>query len=350
MDGEALRHSHILIVAGESELADLLGALHPLGYVNVRSTSDASEIVAEYDRSVTDLVIVDVEMPSGLQALEQIGARIPQDDPVPVLALIGSDPQERLRARWQGAKDFIPKPIELTEVLTRVAMALEIRFLRLQVLGDRARRLDFLVDDVARARTRSLEEIQVELLERFAKTADYHDFPEVGHVERVADLSAMIATQLGFPQERADLIGRAALLHDIGKIGISESIWRKPERLTPEEFEQVKSHTEIGAGILAEGRSPLLWLAEEIAHNHHEHWDGNGYLGLAGEAIPIAGRIVAIADAYDALTHDRPYRQARSEEEALDELRRESGHHFDPKVVDAFLQVRATPEFSALYG
>ncbi|MCJ7831942.1 MAG: HD domain-containing protein, partial [Actinobacteria bacterium] len=308
------------------------------------------QVIASYDESTTDLVIIDIEMPSGMQALEHVRARIPQDDPVPILALLGPDPQERLRALAKGARDFIAKPVEVTEVLTRVEAALETRFLQLQLLGDRARRIDFLVDDVARARTHSLEEIQMELLERFAQTADYRDSPEVGHRERVADLSGMIAAEMGFPAERADLIARAALLHDIGKIGIPESIWRKPDRLTPEEFEQVKEHTEIGAGILSEGRSPLLWLAEEIAHTHHEHWDGNGYLGLAGEAIPVAGRIVAIADAYDALTHDRPYREARSEEVALGELGRESGYHFDPKVVDAFLQVRATPEFRALYG
>lgn len=349
MDGEALKHSHILMLAGESELAELTGALEPLGYVNLRSTHDAGAIITLYDQAQPDLVIVDVDMPSGVQALEQVRARIPEDDPVPILCLIDIDPQKRLRALGKGAKDFIAKPIEHTEVLTRVATVLETRFLQIQVLGDRARRLDFLIDDVARARTHSLEEIQVELLERFAKTAEYRDSPEFGHRERVADLSRMIATQLGFPSERADLVGRAALLHDIGKIGVPESIWSKPDRLTAEEFEQVKAHTKIGADILSEGRSPLLWLAEEIAHTHHEHWDGNGYLGLAGEAIPVAGRVVAIADAYDALTHDRPYRKARLEEEAIEEIGRESGHHFDPKVVESFMKVRETAEFKELY-
>ena len=348
MDGEALKHSQILIVAGEPERADLTGALEPLGYVNLRSTHDAGAIIAFYDQAKPDLVIVDIDMPSGSQALEQLRDRIPEDDPVPILCLTEADPQKRLRALGRGAKDFIAKPIEHTEVLTRVATVLETRFLQLQVLGDHARRIDFLVDDVARARTRSLEEIQVELLERFAKTAEYGDLPGFGHRERVANLSRMIATELGFPTERADLIGRAALLHDIGKIGIPESIWSKPDRLTPEEFERVKAHTKIGADILSEGRSPLLWLAEEIAHTHHEHWDGNGYLGLAGEAIPVAGRVVAIADAYDALTHDRPYRKARLEEEAIEEIDRESGHHFDPKVVEAFMEVRETAEFKEL--
>jgi putative two-component system response regulator len=349
MDEEALKYSQILMVAGEPELAELTGVLEPLGYAHLRSTYDAGAIIALYDQAQPDLVIIDIDMSAGLQALEQVRARIPEDDPVPILCLTDPDPQKRLRALGKGAKDFIARPIEPTEVLTRVATVLEARFLQLQVLGDRARRIDFLVDDVARARTRSLEAIQVELLERFAKTAEYRDSPELGHRERVANLSRMIAIELGFPTERADLVGRASLLHDIGKIGVPESIWSKPDRLTPEEFEQVKSHTKIGADILSEGRSPLLWLAEEIAHTHHEHWDGNGYLGLAGEAIPVAGRIVAIGDAFDALTHDRPYRKARLQAEAVAEIERESGHHFDPDVVEAFLEVRGTEGFKELY-
>lgn len=198
-------------------------------------------------------------------------------------------------------------------------------------------------------RTGSLDDIQTELLERFARTVKYREPPEFGRWEQVAIAAKLLALELGIPEERAELIGRAALLHDIGKASIPPSIWAKPDRLTPEEFERVKEHTEDGAEILSEGHSQLMTLAEEIAATHHEHWDGNGYLGLAGEAIPIEGRIVAIADAYDALTHDRPYRPAHTVEEAIAELRRESGHQFDPDLVEAFLRVRETPEFGALY-
>lgn len=349
---EELKQARLLIVAAdEAIVAELRGILEPVGYVNVHASGEPSQVVAVYDRVQPDLVVLHVGEAGGFEALEQLDRRIPQDDYVPVLALApGADSAVRLRSLAKGAKDFIATPIEATEVLTRVGNLLENRFLQLQVLGDGARRIDYLVDDVARARTRSLENIQVELLERFAKTAEYRDFPEAGHRERVAQVAKMLAADIGFPADRAELIGRASLLHDVGKIGVPESIWQKPARLTPEEFEQVKSHTKVGAEILSQGRSPLLWLAEEIAHTHHEHWDGNGYLGLEGEAIPVAGRIVSLADAYDALTNDRPYRRARPEKEAVGEITRESGHHFDPKVVDAFLHVRETSQFAALYG
>lgn len=347
---EGFKRAGILVVAEREERLQLRSILGAVGYERVETCDDPGEAVTVYDRVRPDLVMIDVEVPGGFGALELLHDRIPDDDVVPLVALAASlDPSVRLRSLGKGAKDFLAKPFEETEVLTRVSNLLENRFLQLERLGDRAKRLDFLADDIAKARTRSLEEIQVELLERFARTAEYRDLPEHGHRERVASLARLIALQLGFTAERADLVGRAALLHDIGKIGVPESIWTKPDKLTNEEFEQVKAHTEIGAEILSQGRSPLLWLAEEIAHTHHERWDGNGYLGLSGEAIPMAGRIVAVADTFDALTNDRPYRPARAPFEAVDEIKRETGHQFDPQVVGAFLEVFETDAFAELY-
>ena len=348
MNDLALKQAQILVVGDEAVVTAVRRMLEPIGYTNIHQTTDTREVVQLYDHAQPDIVLVDLQLAGGFEAVEMICTRIPENDYVPVLALTpGTDSQDRLRCLAKGAKDFLSQPLEATEVLTRVANLLENRFLYLQSMGDA--RIEYLADDVARARTRSLEDIQVELLERFARTAEYKDLPEHGHRERVAALSRLLAVQLGFTPERADLIGRAALLHDVGKIGVPECIWQKPERLTPEEFEQVKSHTEIGAEILSQGRSPLLWLAEEIAHTHHERWDGNGYLGLAGESVPVAGRIVAVADTYDALTHDRPYRAARSPEEAIEEIERETDHQFDPRIVEAFQKVKLTPEFAAVF-
>lgn len=346
------KHARILLQGPTPDLDELKKILEPVGYLNVHASSEFSEAVTAYDETAPDLVILDVSVQEGLDALELLTQRMPEGHAVPILALAsGADSTMRLRTLARGAKDFLSTPPEATEVLTRVANLLENRFLQLQVNGDVGNRLDYLVDDIARARTRSLEEIQVELLERFARTAEYRDMPTgSGHRERVAALSKLIAVHLGFSEDRADLIARAALLHDVGNIGVSESIWQKPEQLTPEEFEQVKTHTRIGADILSEGRSPLLWLAEEIAHTHHERWDGNGYLGLAGDAIPVAGRIVGLADAFDALTSNRPYREARTLAQAIEEIDRESGHQFDPEIVRGFESVRRSPEFSALFG
>ena len=158
------------------------------------------------------------------------------------------------------------------------------------------------------------------------------------HTRRVGELAGAVAERLGLTYDEVRLMRLAAPLHDIGKIGVPDEILLKPGRLTDEEFEQVKTHTTIGARMLAGGTAPLLVVAEQVARTHHERWDGTGYpAGLAGEEIPLAGRIVAIVDVFDALTHDRPYKNAWSVDDALAEIDRGSGTQFDPDVVDAFL-------------
>ena len=158
------------------------------------------------------------------------------------------------------------------------------------------------------------------------------------HTQRVRQNSALLARALNLPEEQVELIRQAAPLHDVGKIGIPDHVLLKPGRLTAEEFEQMKSHATIGAGTLSGSRFPLLQLAEEIAITHHERWDGTGYpRALKEEEIPLVGRIVAIADVFDALTHERPYKEAWTEEEAIAELERQKGRQFDPRVVEAFL-------------
>jgi putative two-component system response regulator len=152
-------------------------------------------------------------------------------------------------------------------------------------------------------------------------------------------MSAKIAQALGMSNAEVELIRRAAPLHDIGKIGIPDSILLKPGKLTPEEFEIMKTHTALGAKILSGGQFPLLQRAEEIALTHHERWDGTGHLGLQGEVIPIAGRIVTVADVFDALISERPYKEAWPPTEAIEEVQRQGGKQFDPRVVNAFLQV-----------
>ncbi|SMB97628.1 HD domain-containing phosphohydrolase [Deinococcus hopiensis] len=181
-----------------------------------------------------------------------------------------------------------------------------------------------------------VEAAQFEILARLARAAEYRDDDTGEHMNRVAMTAAGIARELNLPDETVALIGRAAPMHDVGKIGISDSILLKPGRLTPEEFELVKAHTTIGASILEGGNSPLVMVAEEIARTHHERWDGTGYpAGLAGETIPITGRIVAVADVLDALTSERPYKQAWSFEAAMTEIRTQAGRQFDPAVIAA---------------
>ncbi len=193
---------------------------------------------------------------------------------------------------------------------------------------------------LVRERTRELEQAQVEIVTRLALAAEYRDDLTGEHTWRVGHVSALIAQELGLPEEDVALLRIAARLHDVGKIGIPDAILLKPGRFTPEEFERMKAHTLIGARILSGGHSRLLRMAEEIAESHHERWDGAGYpLGKAGTSIPVTGRIVSVADVYDALTSERPYKKAWSREEALAELQRQAGTQFDPEVVEAGIRV-----------
>jgi putative two-component system response regulator len=196
------------------------------------------------------------------------------------------------------------------------------------------------IEDVTDARrtTRELEQAQFEMLARLAAAAELHDDDTGQHTHRVGDLSVAIAETIGLPDSQLELLRLAAPLHDLGKIAISDAVLRKRGKLTVEEFEQVKTHTTAGAQMLAGSPFALLALAEETALTHHERWDGSGYpAGLAGDAIPITGRIVAVADVFDALTHSRPYKPAWSTADAIQEMSSQAGRHFDPHVVDAFL-------------
>lgn len=189
-------------------------------------------------------------------------------------------------------------------------------------------------------KAQELKQAQLEALERLAQAADYRDDQTGEHTRRVGDIAAAIAEALGLPQVEVELLRRAAPLHDVGKIGIPDEILLKPGKLTPSEFAVMQNHTTVGARILQGGHFELMKMAETIAMSHHERWDGSGYpLGLKGEAIPLSGRIVAVADVMDALLSRRPYKEPWPLERVLYEIERQSGRQFDPAVVAAFHKV-----------
>jgi PAS domain S-box-containing protein len=200
------------------------------------------------------------------------------------------------------------------------------------------------LEEKVRARTRDLALSRAETLQTLARAAEHRDDDTAQHTERVGAMAARLAKSLGLPAGLIDLIAHAAPLHDVGKIGIPDQILLKPGKLTAEEFDAMKQHTILGASLLAGSNSEILQLGEQIALAHHERWDGKGYpAGLAGEEIPIAARIVAVVDTFDAMTHDRPYRNASSTEEALSEIARCSTSQFDPRVVEAFMNQHQHP-------
>lgn len=196
------------------------------------------------------------------------------------------------------------------------------------------------LERLVRTRTAELEQSRRETLQRLALAAEYRDDDTNRHTERVGHTSMLVARELGLPESLVQTIGDAAPLHDVGKLGISDAIMLKPGRLTAAQYDRMKEHTVIGAAILADSSSGVLRMAAEIALAHHERWNGTGYpRGLAGEQIPLAARITAIADTFDAITHSRPYKDARPIAVALAEIRDASGSLFDPAVVGAFLKL-----------
>jgi PAS domain S-box-containing protein len=197
-----------------------------------------------------------------------------------------------------------------------------------------------ILEETVAARTAELEEARWETLRCLALAAEYRDDQTYEHTQRVGRTASLLAQRLGLDSEFCALVRHAAPLHDVGKLGIPDAILLKPGKLTPQEFEIVRGHAAAGARILSGSTSDLLKLAEEIALTHHEWWDGSGYpAGSCGEDIPLSGRIVAVADVYDALTHQRPYKSAWSVGDSVVEMRRLAGRQFDPRVIDAFSQL-----------
>ncbi len=333
--------ARILVVDDEPANVLLLErVLARAGYRAVRSTTDSRQALRLFQEFEPDLVLLDLRMPNmdGFAVMEQLRPRIPLDAYLPILVLTADVTSEaKEKALSGGAHDFLTKPLDATEVVLRIHNLLQTRALHLALHGEKV-----VLEEQVAERTHELDLARLEMLERLSRAAEYRDFDTGRHAERVGQLSALLAEALGWSGDRVTLMRQAAPLHDIGKIGISDAILLKPEGLTPPEYHVIKSHTAIGGELLSGSRSPLLQLAEQIARYHHERWDGTGYLGMTGDAIPLAARIVSVADVFDALTHDRPYRPAWPVERVLDHLREQSGTAFDPDVVTAFLRIQPT--------
>jgi putative two-component system response regulator len=335
--GPAQGAARILIVDDEPANVRLLERLlDQAGYRNHTATTDPRQVQAIYARFDPDLVLLDLLMPrlGGLAVMAQLRQLVPAGSYLPIVVLTADiSTPARQQALAGGASDFLLKPFNPTEVLLRIGNLLETRRLHLQL-----HRHSQLLEQRVRDRTAQLEQAHNEVLQRLALAAEYRDDDTHQHTLRVGELSTVLAAALGLPDDFVRRLRQAAPLHDIGKIGISDLVLLKPAKLTPQEFEHVKTHTLIGARILADSPVPVLQLGREIALTHHERWDGSGYPhGLRGERIPLSGRIVTVADVFDALIHDRPYKHAWPVDRAIAEITAQKGRQFDPAVVDAFL-------------
>ncbi|MHC5002123.1 MAG: HD domain-containing phosphohydrolase [Planctomycetota bacterium] len=330
--------------------------LKEAGYTNIVTTTDSREAMALAREHDPDVVLLDVMMPhvDGLSILEMIRKDgLLRFTPV-IIVTASSDERTKDRALDLGATDFLAKPVDANDLLPRVRNALTVRAYQ-QHLENYSARLEREVQ----SRTATLEKSRLHVIHCLARAAEYRDDNTGQHVIRVGLYAGAVARRLGIPDEQAVLIEQAAQLHDVGKIGIPDQILHKPGKLTDEEFELMTHHCEMGRDIIvgksasesgvpsSDGRwtamiaevldSPVLALAAVVAMTHHEKWNGTGYpLGLSGETIPVEGRIVAVADVYDALSTARPYKEAFSLDKCLAIINEGRGQHFDPAVVDAF--------------
>jgi putative two-component system response regulator len=322
----------ILAVDDESYVRDLVCRwLKDAGHVCAQAAN--AQAAWEYlGGNEAHLMVLDVNMPgrSGLELLVDVHKTYPD---TAVLMMTGTgEAQTAVKALTNGAWGYLVKPVERQELICQVTSVLEHRQLRIQQ-RDYTRNLE----EKVRQQTTEIRAAHEETIYRLVAASLCRDEETGMHIKRTGLLGEMLARAAGWSEAEAEIIRMAAPMHDVGKIGIPDAILRKPGRLTTQEFEVMKSHTIIGAHMLSGSRSAILAMAQSIALNHHERWDGTGYpQGLAGAAIPEPARIVSIIDVYDALSHDRVYRPAFPEDEVLRRMSEGAGSHFDPGLLAIF--------------
>ncbi|MFN0316375.1 MAG: HD domain-containing phosphohydrolase [Burkholderiales bacterium] len=333
----ALTSANIMVV--DDQQANLLLAkriLNAEGYMSVSMFSDPREVEDAYRRERFDLVLLDLNMPhmDGFEVMDRLRAA-EEGGYLPILVLTAlDDSATKLRALRCGARDFLSKPFDRMELVTRVRNMLEVRLLHEQI-RDQNKNLERKVQE----RTRELHDSRLDIVRRLGRAVEYRDNETGLHILRMSQYAEILARAAGMPESFCETLLNAAPMHDIGKIGIPDAILGKREKLDAQEWEVMKTHTTIGASILAGGNSELLEMARQVALSHHECWDGSGYpRGISNVAIPFAARVVTLTDVFDALTTVRPYKKAWSLEDSLAYLREHSGKRFDPALVELFFQ------------
>lgn len=359
-DMQAMQNARLLIIDDdEINIRIVHKVLHEVGYRHIITHTNSETALEAIATQRPDAVLCDVCMPvSGMDILRQVISN-PTLVHTPMIMVTASDDEAlRSEALELGATDLLSKPVRSTDLVPRVRNALLLRshYVHLQTQSHN-------LEQQVNVRTSELLTSRTELIHCLARLAEYRDNETGRHVMRVGKYSGLLARQLGLDEPTAELIEYAAPLHDIGKIGIPDSILLKEGKLSSEEFEIMqrhvalgkrafepmsphemgtfRSHTLLGEMMMNIKSSPLLAMAAQIALTHHERWDGSGYpIGLAGQEIPLSGRIVAVADVFDALSNKRPYKPAFPIEKCFTILEEGSGSHFDPKVLEAFKSVR----------
>lgn len=331
-------NARILIVDDKPDNVELLEMmLMTAGYINITTTTDPTKVMDLYRKWRYDIILLDLRMPvmDGFQVMKELSSVI-TDDYLPILVLTAEKETEvRHQALESGAKDFLSKPFDNTEVLNRIANMLDVR----AHYNERRWQAE-IVEAEVRRRTQEIQETRLEVIRTLGRAAEFRDNETGMHVIRMSIFCKSLALAAGLGEERAELILNASPMHDVGKIGIPDRVLLKAGKLDDEEFTLMQSHTEIGAEIIGEHHTELMQLARLIAETHHEKWDGTGYpKGLKGDGISIEGRICAISDVFDALTSERPYKQPWPTKEAAQYINDNAGVFFDPDLVKVFNEI-----------
>lgn len=342
---ERIRAARILVVDDNEDQLDLMELmLRKHGYANVTLSADPTSVAPAYAAAPFDLILLDMEMPvmNGVDVMRQLKGNL-KGAFMPVIVLTAHEGSDvRLQALKEGARDYISKPFVDEEFTHRIRNHLEVRML----YNERERQNEILEQKVAE-RTEELKESQTEILRRLAKAGEFRDNDTGNHVTRVSHSCRALARAADINAHLTEMIYMASPLHDIGKIGVPDHILLKKGRLNDEEMVIMRQHVEFGVEMLGNHPAPVLQVACSIAQHHHEKWDGTGYPNaLAGEAIPVEARIVAICDVFDALTSVRPYKVAWTVEKAIGFLQENAGSHFDPNLVNLFVKI--LPEIQAI--
>ncbi|UQZ90386.1 response regulator [Deltaproteobacteria bacterium Smac51] len=330
-----------ILIAEDQQITRLVLNTHLTGWGHqVIEASDGQEALdlISAENAEIDMLITDWGMPrlDGLELAQRVRELSADSKYIYIILLTNhTEPEDRIQGFAKGGvDDYIVKPFEVAELKQRIGVGNRL------IMAERNLRLySQSLERVVRRQTEAIRQTQGEIISRLFSALESRDQETGDHVRRIGFISARLGYYLGWEEREIDDIQAAAPLHDVGKIGILDSILRKPGPLTPDEFKIIQTHTVIGAHILADSQNPVIRMAETIALRHHENWDGTGYPdGLAGDEIPVEARVVAVADVYDALMTDRIYRRGLTEEKVLEIIRQERGKKFDPTIVDLFLR------------